>query len=74
MNEQTGVTVKIPEAGIAPRLKGQTLRLSPESWLKLLAAIQDGERGSRVTRHDLLLESVEDLFVKYRQHLPVEHY
>jgi len=71
--ERMDVAVKIPEAEKALRLKGQTLRLSPEAWLnlKLLAAILDGERGSRVTQHDVLLEAVEDLFQKYRKHLPV---
>jgi len=61
-------------AGTPKRLKGQTLRLSPNAWLnlKLLAAILDGERGSRVTQHDLLLEAVEDLFVKYRKHFPAD--
>jgi hypothetical protein len=72
MRERMGVAVKIPKTENAPRLKGQTLRLSPEAWLnlKVLAAILDGERGSRVTQHDVLLEAVEDLFVKYRNHLP----
>lgn len=65
--------MKEPQAPKALRLKGQTLRLSPEAWLnlKLLAATLDRERGSRVTQHDLLLEAVADLFVKYRRHLPV---
>ena len=63
----------MPQTQTALRLKGQTLRLSPEAWLnlKLLAAVLDGKRGSRVTQHDLLLEAVEDLFQKYRKHLPV---
>ena len=65
--------MKSPSAGPRPRLKGQTLRLSAEAWLKLklLAAILDAKRGVRVTQHDLLLEAVEDLLVKYRRDLPV---
>lgn len=76
ISERTDVAVKKPETGKVVRLKGQTLRLSPEAWLnlKLLAATLDGERGSRVTQHDLLLESVEDLFVKYRNHLPAKNH
>lgn len=56
----------------ARRLKGQTLRLPPETWLKLklLAATLDTARGTRVTQHDLLLEALNDLFQKYRKQLP----
>ena len=48
------------------------MRLLPEIWLKLklLAAILDAKRGTRVTQHDLLLEAVGDLLVKYRDELP----
>lgn len=58
--------------GKTQRLKGQTLRLLPETWLrlKLLAATLDTTRGTRVTQHDLLLEAVNDLFHKYRKQLP----
>ena len=54
------------------RLKAQTLRLPPETWLKLklLAATLDAARGTRVTQHDLLLEALNDLFRKYRKQLP----
>jgi hypothetical protein len=64
--------MKKPTVGGATRVKGQTLRLTPETWLKLklLAAILDAKRGVRVTQHDLLLEAVEDLLVKYRGELP----
>ena len=53
------------------RLKAQTLRLPPETWLqlKLLAATLDAKRGTRVTQHDLLLEALDDLFHKYRKQL-----
>ena len=56
----------------SPRMRGQTLRLSSESWLKLklLAALLDAKRGTRVTQHDLLLEAVEDLLIKHRNDLP----
>ena len=55
-----------------PRLKAQTLRLPPETWLQLkfLAATLDAKRGTRVTQHDLLLEALNDLFHKYRKQLP----
>lgn len=55
-----------------PRFKGQTLRLLPETWLKLklLAAILDAKLGERVTQHDLLLEAVDDLLLKYQEELP----
>ncbi|MBI4182502.1 MAG: hypothetical protein HY521_00725 [Proteobacteria bacterium] len=58
--------------GRPQRLKGQTLRLPPETWwkLKLLAATLDATRGTRVTQHDLLLEALNDLFRKYRKALP----
>lgn len=64
--------MKGPTTEGAPRVKGQTLRLLPETWLKLklLAAILDAKRGVRVTQHDLLLEAVEDLLTKYREELP----
>lgn len=64
--------MKRPKAEPASRVKGQTLRLMPETWLKLklLAAILDAKRGRRVTQHDLLLEAVEDLLKKYRKELP----
>lgn len=54
------------------RLKGQTLRLPPETWLKLklLAATLDAKRGTRVTQHALMLEALNDLFQKYRKELP----
>ena len=54
------------------RVKGQTLRLAPDTWLKLklLAAILDAKRGTRVTQHDLLLEAVDDLLAKYQKDLP----
>lgn len=57
--------------GKPQRLKGQTLRLPPETWLKLklLAATLDAARGTRVTQHDLLLEALGDLFNKYRKQL-----
>lgn len=59
-------------AGNRQRLKGQTLRLPPETWwkLKLLAATLDAARGTRVTQHGLLLEALNDLFLKYRKELP----
>ena len=55
-----------------PRFKGQTLRLLPDTWLKLklLAAILDAKHGKRVTQHDLLLEAVDDLLIKHRKELP----
>jgi len=61
-----------PKAPEPVRVKGQTLRLLPETWLKLklLAAILDAKRGMRVTQHDLLLEAVVDLLRKYRKELP----
>jgi len=64
--------MKQPETGTPPRVKGQTLRLLPETWLKLklLAAILDAKRGTRVTQHDLLLEAVDDLLTKYNDELP----
>lgn len=66
------VAMKEPNARSTLRIKGQTLRLSSESWLKLklLAALLDAKRGIRVTQHDLLLEAVEDLLVKHRKELP----
>lgn len=59
-------------AGNSRRLKAQTLRLPPETWvkLKLLAATLDATRGTRVTQHDLLLEALNDLFHKYRSQFP----
>lgn len=74
-SERTDGAVKKPTADDHPRLKGQTLRLSADAWvkLKLLAAILDSTRGVRVTQHDLLLEAVQDLFVKYRRHLPADN-
>ena len=65
--------MKPPERETHPRLKGQTLRLLPETWLKLklLAAVLDAKRGTRVTQHDLLLEAVDDLLEKYRDELPL---
>ena len=53
------------------RLKGQTLRLPPEMWLKLklLTATLDAKRGTRVTQQDLMLEALNDLFHKYRKEL-----
>lgn len=67
-----GVAVEASKAAKGPRLKGQTLRLRPESWLKLklLAAVLDAKRGIRVTQHDLLLEAVDDLLIKHRKELP----
>lgn len=64
--------MKKPEPDKSLRLKGQTLRLAPGTWLKLkfLAATLDAKRGSRVTQHDLLLESVDDLLTKHRSDLP----
>ena len=61
-----------PAIGNSQRLKGQTLRLPPETWLKLklLAATLDAKRGTRVTQHDLMLEALNDLFRKYRKELP----
>lgn len=61
-----------PTTGKPARLKGQTLRLTPEIWLKLklLAAVLDAKRGERVTQHSLLLEAVDDLLIKYRRELP----
>ena len=58
--------------GNSQRVKGQTLRLPPETWLKikLLAAILDAKRGTRVTQHGLMLEALNDLFLKYRKDLP----
>jgi hypothetical protein len=55
------------------RVKGQTLRLPPETWLKLklLAATLDAKRGARVTQHDLMLEALDDLFHKYRKDIPI---
>jgi hypothetical protein len=63
--------MKLLTAELSPRVKGQTLRLAPETWLrlKLLAAILDAKRGIRVTQHDLLLEAVEDLLTKHRADL-----
>ena len=54
------------------RMKGQTLRLPTDTWLKLklLAALLDAKRGVRVTQHDLLLEAVSDLLAKHRKDLP----
>ncbi len=65
--------MKSPEREGQPRLKGQTLRLLPETWLKLklLAAVLDAKRGTRVTQHDLLLEAVDDLLEKYGDDLPL---
>lgn len=59
-------------AASGPRFKGQTLRLRPDTWLKLklLAALLDAKRGVRVTQHDLLLEAVDDLLTKHRKELP----
>lgn len=56
------------------RRKGQTLRLAPETWLKLklLAAVLDAKRGTRVTQHDLLLEAVDDLLIKYGEELSLD--
>jgi len=70
--QRTGVAVKGSKAEVGLRLKGQTLRLKSESWLKLklLAAILDAKRGVRVTQHDLLLEAVDDLLAKHRKELP----
>ena len=64
--------MKKPNMLESVRVKGQTLRLLPETWLKLklLAAILDAKRGTRVTQHDLLLEAVDDLLKKYRKELP----
>jgi hypothetical protein len=64
--------MKEPKATGPVRVKGQTLRLLPETWLKLklLAALLDAKRGIRVTQHDLLLEAVDDLLRKYRKELP----
>ena len=66
------VAMKEPSALSSQRIKGQTLRLSSQSWLKLklLAALLDAKRGARVTQHDLLLEAVEDLLSKYRKDIP----
>jgi hypothetical protein len=70
--QAAGNVMKPPYADAPSRVKGQTLRLLPEIWLKLklLAAILDAKRGTRVTQHDLLLEAVGDLLVKYRDELP----
>jgi len=69
--ESVKVAMKKPKAETPPRLKGQTLRLSPATWLKLklLAAILDTKRGTRVTQHDLLLEAVDDLLGKHQRDL-----
>jgi len=51
-----------------PRRRGQTLRLNPDALreLKILAAtLDDGTRERRITQHDLLIEAVNDLFIKY---------
>ena len=67
--------MKLPIAETLPRVKGQTLRLAPETWLrlKLLAAVLDAKRGIRVTQHDLLLEAVADLLTKHREDLARDH-
>ena len=59
-------------ATVGSRVKGQTLRLEPATWLKLklLAAVLDAKPGVRVTQHDLLLEAVDDLLAKHRKDLP----
>ncbi len=62
-----------PAIGNSQRVKGQTLRLPPETWLKLklLAAVLDAKRGTRVTQHDLMLEALDDLLRKYRKDIPI---
>lgn len=64
--ESTPAPVADPES--KPRRRGQTLRLNPDALreLKILAAtLDDGTRERRISQHDLLIEAVNDLFVKH---------
>ena len=47
--------------GDKAKRRGQTLRLTPAAWRQLKLLTIEQER----TAHDLLLEAVGDLFVKY---------